>query len=157
MAVLEAAAMAIAAAAILLLGGVVTASVIGRELFNAGVPDDIVIAGLLMIPLVMLPLAHIHAKGGHIAVTVTSDWLPPRGRAALSVLGDLLGLLFFGAIGWFLARKIPRDFAGGAYYDGELGIPVWPMKVVFALAVALFLLRLSIELWRHLRFALRGI
>lgn len=147
---LESLANYLGALSILVLGLLITASVAGRALFNAGIPDTIVMAGLLIIPVVALPMAFVQAQDGHIAVTVTTDWLPERVVAALKALGNVIGFAFFGAIIWFMLQKVPRDIATGAYYDGELNIPVWPMKLVFALGITLFLIRLIVDFCRNL-------
>ena len=131
----------------------ITASVLGRALFNTSIPDMITIAGLLMIPAIALPLARVQSQDGHIAVTVTTDWMPARVISVLKALGNVLGFMFFGAIAWFLVRKVPRDIATAAYYDGELDLPVWPMKIVFAVGAGLFLIRLGIDFTRNLRHA----
>lgn len=141
------------ALAILLLGLLVFGSVVGRELFVAGVPDDIVIAGLFMIPIIALPLAYVQSQDGHIAVTVTTNWLPPRVIAGFKALGTIIGTVFYAMLCWFMAAKIPRDFNGGGYYDGQLEILVWPMKVVFAVGMSLFVLRLLVDTVRYLRMA----
>lgn len=138
---------------ILALGLLISTSVTGRALFNTGIPDTITLAGLLMIPVVALPMAGVQARDGHIAVTVTSDWLPERAVSALKALGNVIGFAFFGTIVWFLVQKVPRDIATGAYYDGELDIPVWPMKVVFAIGIGLFLIRLTVSFFGNLRHA----
>lgn len=150
---LESLATYLGALTILVLGGLITASVIGRALFNTGVPDTITLAGLLMIPVVALPMAGVQSQDGHIAVTVTSDWLPARAISALRAFGNVIGFAFFAAIIWFLMKKVPRDIATGAYYDGELEIPVWPMKVVFAIGITLFLIRLIFDFTRNLTHA----
>lgn len=141
------------AVVILIMGAMITASVLGRAFFNTGVPDMIIIAGIMMIPVIALPLAWVQSQDGHIAVTVTTDWMPARVISALKTLGNVLGFMFFGAIAWFLVQKVPRDIATAAYYDGELDLPVWPMKIVFAVGVGLFLVRLIIDFTGNLRHA----
>ena len=141
------------AAVILIMGAMITGSVLGRAFFNTGVPDMIIIAGIMMIPIIALPLAWVQSQDGHIAVTVTTDWMPARVISALKILGNVLGFVFFGAIAWFLVQKVPRDIATSAYYDGELDIPVWPMKIVFTVGVGLFLVRLIIDFVRNLKHA----
>lgn len=141
------------ALAILLLGILVFGSVVGRELFVTSVPDDIVIAGLFMIPIIALPLAYVQSQDGHISVTVTTNWLPPRVIAGFKALGTIIGTIFYTLLGWLMAAKIPRDFNGGGYYDGQLEILVWPMKVVFAVGMSLFVLRLLVDTVRYLRMA----
>ncbi|MCR9221580.1 MAG: TRAP transporter small permease [Alphaproteobacteria bacterium] len=146
MAAVERAAMALGALSILAMGGLVTGSVIGRAVFNHSIPDDILMAGLLVVPVVVLPLAYIQRADGHICVTVTTDWLPERAKAVLRLIGCILGIGFFGAMGWFLFQKVPGEFAQGLYYDGQLDIPYWPMKAVFAAGILLFVLRLLLSI-----------
>lgn len=154
MARLESLATYCGALTILALGLLISISVLGRALFNTGVPDTITLAGLMMIPIIALPMAGVQAQNGHIAVTVTSDWLPSRMISLLKALSNVIGFVFFGAIVWFLMQKVPRDLATGAYYDGELEIPVWPMKVIFAIGIGLFLIRLLIDFFRNLSHAI---
>jgi len=155
MAMVERAAMAVGASAILLMGLLVTGSVIGRAAFNHAIPDDILMAGLLVVPVVVLPLAYIQRADGHICVTVTTDWLPERARALLRLIGCALGIAFFGTMGWFLFQKVPAEFAQGLYYDGQLDVPYWPMKAVFAAGILLFVLRLALSIAAEL-FILLG-
>lgn len=150
MAAVERAAMAVGAAAILMMGLLVTGSVIGRAAFNHAIPDDILMAGLLVVPVVVLPLAYIQRADGHICVTVTSDWLPERAKALLRLIGSALGIAFFGGMGWFLFQKVPGELAQGLYYDGQLDIPYWPMKAVFAAGILLFVLRLALSILAEL-------
>jgi TRAP-type C4-dicarboxylate transport system permease small subunit len=151
MVALENAAMTLGALSVLVLGLIIFASVIGREFFNRGVPDDIIMAGLMMIPIIVLPLAFVQSQNGHITVTVATDMLSRRWLAGLRVLSSIIGIAFFGAIGWFLIRKVPKDFMRGNYYDGQLEIPVWPMKVIFAIGIALFIFRLLFDLYDNIR------
>ena len=54
-----------------------------------------------------------------------------------------------GTMGFMLASKVPAEIAQNLYYDGQLDVPTWPMKVAFAFGVATFLLRLAINTQRH--------
>ncbi len=149
MAALERAAMILASLSILGLGLLVFLSVLGRAALNRGIPDDILIAGLLVVPVVVLPLAYIQRADGHIAVTVATNWLPDRAIAALRLMGNLLGIGFFGVMGWFVFSSVPREFSQGLYYDGQLDVPVWPMKAVFAFGILLFVLRLALSILKE--------
>lgn len=143
----------IGCAALLVMGLIVTGSVIGRGMFNHPVPDDLLMIGLLMVCVIILPLAYVERQNGHIAVTVIANRLPVRLQAFLTALGSLLFGLFLGIMGVMIAKKVPQEFAQNLYYDGQLDVPTWPMKLVFAFGVAAFLLRLSINIWGHLRIA----
>lgn len=148
---LERLAMILSGTALLIMGGIVTASVLGRQLFNAPIPDDLIMVGLLMVCVVALPLAFIESQRGHIAVTVTTDWLPPRALGLLRAFGALAMMLFFGSIGYMVAQRLPREIAQGTYYDGTLEILTWPMKIVFAAGILLFVLRLAVSIAEGLR------
>lgn len=140
----------IACAALLAMGAIVTASVVGRGAFNAPVPDDLLMIGLLMVCVIILPLAYVQRDDGHIAVTVLSNLMPARLQAFLRAAGGVLFGLFVGTLGVLVARKVPSEFAQGLYYDGQLEIPTWPMKAVLAFGVAVFLLRLALGVARDL-------
>ena len=83
---------------------------------------------------------------GHITVTVTTDWLGTRMLGALRVFGALAMAVFFGGIGLMVAGRMPNEIAKGAYYDGVLQIPTWPMKAVFGAAILLFVARLVLSM-----------
>ncbi|MEY8841437.1 hypothetical protein AB9K41_20605, partial [Cribrihabitans sp. XS_ASV171] len=65
--------------------------------------------------------------------------------------------IFFGGIGFMVARRMPDEIAKGAYYDGVLQIPTWPMKAVFGAAVLLFVARLVVSIVAGLRTMVTGI
>ncbi|MEO1192318.1 MAG: TRAP transporter small permease [Pseudomonadota bacterium] len=153
---LERLALILSGTALLIMGAIVTASVIGRQVANAPIPDDLIMVGLLMVCVIALPLAYIESQRGHIAVTVTTNWLPPRALALLQAFGSLIMLIFFGAIGYMVAQRLPREIAQGTYYDGTLEILTWPMKVVFAVGIILFAIRLLVSIGQHLHTAITG-
>jgi len=145
----------IACAALFAMGAIVTASVIGRGLFNHPVPDDLLMIGLLMVCVIVLPLAFVERGDGHIVVTVVANRLPVRVQAVLAAIGGILFALFLGTMGFMIARKVPSEIAQNLYYDGQLDVPTWPMKIVFAFGIATFILRLFITIARNIAVALR--
>lgn len=145
----------IACAALFTMGLLVTGSVVGRSAFNHPIPDDLLLIGLLMVCVIVLPLAYVERSNGHIAVTVISNHLPVRVQSLLTAFGNLLFALFLGTMGFMIAKKVPSEIAQNLYYDGQLDVPTWPMKMIFAFGVATFLLRLSITTWQSLRAAFR--
>jgi len=145
----------IGCAALLLMGLIVTGSVIGRGMFNHPVPDDLLLIGLLMVCVIVLPLAYVERQKGHIAVIVVANLLPLRVQAILAAFGNLLFGLFLGTMGVVVAKKVPSEIAQNLYYDGQLDVPTWPMKCIFAFGVAAFLLRLTMNTYESLREAYR--
>lgn len=142
-------------AALLAMGLIVTGSVVGRSVWNHPVPDDLLLVGLLMVCVIVLPLAYVERQNGHIAVTVIANFFPVKVQAILTAFGNLLFGLFLGTMGFVIAKKVPSEIAQNLYYDGQLDIPTWPMKCVFAFGVAAFLLRLTMNTLRLLRDAFR--
>lgn len=143
----------IACAALLGMGLIVTGSVIGRGWFNHPIPDDLLLIGLLMVCVIVLPLAYVERSNGHIAVTVIANLLPLRVQALMTGFGNLLFGAFLGTMGFMIAKKVPSEIAQNLYYDGQLDIPTWPMKAVFAFGIAAFLLRLAVSTWHNFSVA----
>ncbi len=145
---LERLAEGLAAAALLAAAAIVAASVLGRAVFGAGVPDDVVLTGLLTVAVAALPLAAVQARGGHIAVDVAARRLPPPLRRAVRRAGLVLGAAVFGAIGVLVAAALPQAVAEGHHHAGVLRLPAWPMRALFAAALLLFAARLLLSLRR---------
>jgi TRAP-type C4-dicarboxylate transport system permease small subunit len=60
----------------------------------------------------------------------------------LNAFGAMCMVVFFGGIGTMVAKRMPDEIAKGAYYDGVLQIPTWPMKFIFGIGILLLVLRL---------------
>lgn len=129
---------------LLAMGLLITASVLAREQIGITLPDDILLVGLAMVAVVCLPLAHVQRDRGQIAVTVITDRLPPAVGRVGRIAGNLLGALLFGSIALLTAQAVPEAFAENHYYDGQLSVPVWPVKTVFGIGMGLFALRLAL-------------
>lgn len=155
-AALENIALFIAGLVLLTMGLIIVASILGKGLFNRPVRDDLLMVGLLNVAVITLPLAYVERQRGHIAVTVTTDWLGTRVKGALRAFGAFAMAVFFGGIGFMVVRGMPGEIALGAYYDGTLQIPTWPMKAVFGAAVLLFFARLVMSVIEGIHTAATG-
>ena len=147
-AVVENAALWLAGLTIAVMMVITAISVVGGKLFGQPIPDDARIQGLLMVATIALPLAFVHRRDGHISVTITTNWLPPRILALLRLIGNVFGFVFFAIIWWSVTSEVAPNFRDDAVYDGVLELPYWPMKAVFSLAVFAFLLRLVFAMMR---------
>jgi TRAP-type C4-dicarboxylate transport system permease small subunit len=123
---------------------VITANVIGRQFFGRSVPDIIVIVRELMIPTIVLPLAAATANRAHIAVTFVTDRLSPRVRGVLIIMGWGIALLAMVPLIYASWRNLAGSWRSGEFYDGLLGIPRWPMKLVFLAGLILMGIRLAL-------------
>ena len=151
LALVENAALTIGCIATFIMGLLVTGSVIGRTFFNTPIPDDLLMIGLLMVCVIILPLSYVERDNGHIAVTLVADRLPMGAQRFLRAMGRIIFAGFLGTMGVVVAQKIPDEFEQRLYYDGQLEIPTWPMKVVFVFGVAVFLLRVAMNLVADIR------
>ncbi|MDM7968762.1 MAG: TRAP transporter small permease [Paracoccaceae bacterium] len=154
---LEDAAIVLASGVLLVMGLIIVASIIGKTVFLKPIPDELLMVGLLNVAVIVLPLAYVERHRGHITVTVTTDWMGLRARGVLRALGALAMGVFFGGIGYIVVRRMPEEIARGAYYDGVLQIPTWPMKAVFGAAIILFSLRLLLSMTEGIRTAVTGL
>lgn len=153
---LENVALAGAGLLLLLMGLIIVASILGKHLFLAPIPDDLLMVGLLNVAVIVLPLAFVERMRGHINVTITTDWLGLRAIGALRALGSLAMAVFFGGIGFMIVQRMPEELSRGAYYDGLLQIPTWPMKALFGAAILLFVVRLVFSIADGLHTACTG-
>ncbi|ETX29594.1 TRAP transporter small permease [Roseivivax isoporae] len=146
----------LAVLAVIGLGGLITATVLLRTLFNSGVPDAIVIVAELMVAAIVLPAAAVTANRAHIAVEVVTNRLPPRAQDGLIVFGTCFGLIALAPLiyaGW---REAASALADGGYFFGELNLPRWPGRVIFLFGVSLCWLRLLVMLVRDVGHLRRG-
>jgi len=122
----------------------ITANVIGRQFFNQSVPDIVIIVRELMVPTIVLPLAAATANRAHIAVTFVTDSLSPRARGVLIIMGWCIALLAMLPLIYASWRNLSGSWRSGEFYDGLLGIPRWPMKLVFLVGLLMMGVRLAL-------------
>lgn len=146
----------VAAVAIVLLGLLITANILAREIIHTGVPDIIIMVQELMIPAILFPLAGATAARAHIAIEVIANHFPAGLNRWIAVLAGLIGLVIASvllAAGWM---EFWKTFNSNAHYGGTFFWPKWPGRALFVIAIAFFVLRLLAVLWTDLRAALSG-
>jgi TRAP-type C4-dicarboxylate transport system permease small subunit len=137
--------------AVVLAAVLIGLSVTGRTFFGRSIPDIVVLTENLMPVIVALPLAFVAARRGHIEVEVFTNWLPPRGIVGLNIFANLIGLVIFGLIAWGAWTVLGRDIETGRFYEGLLRVPAWPAKALFFFGLALFSLRLLLNLFEDIQ------
>lgn len=121
---------------------VITANVVGRQLFGWAVPDIVIIVRELMIPTIVFPLAAATAGRAHIAVTFVTDRMSPRARGLLIIMGWFVALLAMLPLIYASWRNLSGSWSSGEFYDGLLSLPRWPMKLAFLLGLIVMTIRL---------------
>jgi TRAP-type C4-dicarboxylate transport system permease small subunit len=137
---LHAVALAISSLAVLVMALVGGIDVISATTLDRPIPGVYEATELLMVALTVLAMSSLQARRRNIAVDVISARLPLTAQRSISLLSNLLGLIFFGLIawqGWLLAWESVRV---QEYAQGGVQIPVFPSKIAFAIGMTLLVL-----------------
>ncbi len=146
----------LATAAIFIMLLITTISVIGRYLFSAPIPDDVVFNELLIVVLVFLPFAYVQATDQHVYVTLFTDWLPRRWQELCKLLGLVVGFSIFALISYATWLDFAEAYEVGAYNDGVLELPEWPSRFAVFFGVLILDLRLLFDMVKGVRAVATG-
>lgn len=94
---------------------------------------------LLMTQLACLALAMCWYAGGHIRVDMVLEKSGTKGRALLNLLGTLCGTVWLTFMSWSMVEFSVSSRGMGSATD-VLKLAHWPFQLIFAIAVALFVL-----------------
>lgn len=129
-------------------------SVGGRNLFNMPLPGYVDWIEQIMPLVAFMGIAYVQREGGHIRMDILIGHL--RGRAMwlaemISVIMILLLIvaLVYGSWSHFL-RSLNFDapwWSGDSSID--IGIPIWPAKLLVPVAFSVLSLRLLIQIWSY--------
>ncbi|MBX9464126.1 MAG: TRAP transporter small permease [Aquamicrobium sp.] len=144
---LEASATACRVAAMLLLAlmcALVVGQVIGRNLFDTGMPWADELSRFCGVAIVFLCIPLLGLRGQHVAVDMVPMMLPDRYRRWVSFSVELLVLGFAGLALWALYAFLGRAWK---FATPTLGIPNWvfyaPAIIGFALLAVVTMTRLA--------------
>ncbi len=135
---------------------VITMTVVSRWLYRGIIPDDVLIVRELMVAVILLPLAAVSARRAQIEVTIFTEHVRGRGKAALSAFGNLAGVFFISILFAAGLRLFLGSWESGDYHDGTFYIPMWLANGVYVIGLTAFLLRLAGNLAVDLRDLVRG-
>lgn len=127
---------------ILVMGGLITTSVLLRTFGNSSVTDEVTIIGELMIGALILPLAFVAADRGFISVEIFTQKLGPKFQQVLNLLAAIVGLLAVMPITYAAYITMVDAYTSGGYFFGMLQLPKWPGATAFFAGYFLFFLRL---------------
>jgi TRAP-type C4-dicarboxylate transport system permease small subunit len=140
----------VAALLAFLLSFLVVADVTGRALFNRPVRGTPEIVSLSIVIICYLQAAYAIRSGGMLRMDALVLALPGRARAALDIVGALLGAAFFGLILWGGIDPAIYAWTSGEFEgEGALRVPVWPARFVIILCSALAMLNYLLLAWRR--------
>ncbi|ASJ73134.1 TRAP transporter small permease [Granulosicoccus antarcticus] len=132
--------------AVLLLGILITTSVLLRVFFNSGVPDSVVMVRELMVAAIILPLAATSTARAHIVVEFLTNRFPVRIQGWFVVFGTAFGALALTPLVYASWNESLHTLQSGGFYFGQLNLPKWPGHLIFMLGISFCWLRLLLLL-----------
>ncbi|GAA5069361.1 TRAP transporter small permease [Maritalea mobilis] len=157
----EAALNLIGGATIIMLVLLAVWNVVGRKLFNAPVPGYVDWISQFMILFAFLGLSYCQREGGHIRMDIVVMRLKGRPLWFAEFLSVLFMLilttgLIYGSWHHFL-RSFDWDMALYSRDSSiDIGLPLWPAKLVVPAAFTLLWVRLVLQLWGYGRGLVQG-
>lgn len=127
---------------LMVIGGLeVLARTTGWRLFRGQVEWSEV----LLVTIVFLAFAHAQRTRQHVAVDLVTRRLPDRPQRWVQAAGDALGALFLFAVSWTAFSIALDSMAEREARYGATGAPIWPARVILAIALLLTAMRLLLQ------------
>lgn len=146
----------VATISIILLALMIFADVVALNLFNASVPDTVIIVRELMVLAIVMPLAAASAKRAHISVEFITNYLPVRVVNLFVIFGSLIGALALMPLIWSGGKELAHQWTTGSAFYGDLSLPQWPGRLAFVIGMTLCWLRLVVMVIADSAAVLRG-
>lgn len=144
----------VAAAGIFALMLTATVQILGRKLFNLPIPGYIDIAEQSIALFAFLGVAYCQRLGGHVRMELVLGTLRGRALWLAETFATLVALVLIA-----LLIRSGFDHFWRAYSIGDstidIGLPVWPSKLVVPIAFGVLWLRLLLQLAGYLRLVRR--
>lgn len=120
-----------------LMSVLVIVQIVGRNVFATGTPWADELARFCGVSLVFLCIPVLALRGQHVAVDMVPMMLPPAGRRAFAIVGELMVLSFACIMVWALYAFLGRAWK---FATPTLGIPNWVLYAPAAIAFGLLAL-----------------
>ena len=122
------------------------ADVVGTQMLKSPVPGAYEITESTMTLIVFGALAYAQIRRAHIRVELLYTHVGPRAQAAMDVLADIAGLVFFGLLLWQAFQEAQYSYEINERTVGLIRFPLYPARIVLAAGTALMILRLTLDL-----------
>lgn len=144
--------LSIIGAFVLLIMLVVTiADVIADKLLNLPFPGATELVMSIMPISVCAFLLSVQIKKRHIAIDILINRFGPRARVFLQLLTPPCGIFLFGLLTWLSFPLAIHSVKIGEHTGGNVGVPMYPAKVMIPVATGLVTIQLIIEMVRTVR------
>lgn len=144
------------AVAVIALGLLIVASVVGREFIGVSVPDSIIIVRDLMVAAILFPLSSATARRGNISIEVIANHFPDGLNRWIAVTAAIIGMLVVGVLIYAAWLQLEKTWIQASHYGGDFQMPKWPSRAMYMIAFIFVFLRLSQLFWVDLKAAITG-
>lgn len=137
-------------------------SVGGRNAFNAPLPGYVDWIEQAMPLIAFMGIAYVQRDGGHIRMDIVVSKLKGRALWFFELLSVILILLLMTALVWGSWEHFLRAFDFNAPLWSrdssiDIGIPIWPAKLLAPVAFGVLCLRLLLQVWGYGRALVLGL
>lgn len=141
----------IGAFVLFLILGVTIADVIADKLIKLPFPGSTELVMSIMPISVCAFLLSVQIKKRHIVIDIMVNMLRPKARVYLQLFTPFCGIFLFGLLTWLSIPLAIHSVRIGEHTGGNVGVPMYPAKVMIPIATGLVTVQLIIELIRILR------
>jgi TRAP-type C4-dicarboxylate transport system permease small subunit len=127
-----------------------TVSVVGRYFFNAPLLGAEEIVDICMVGLVYLALSYTALNKGHIAVDLITAKLPGNVRRTLNCFASLVGVGFWGLVGWQAGMRTWDYLIDRPDTTDILNISLTPFVFVMTIGCLMLVLRLLLDCYHSI-------
>lgn len=136
-------------------------SVSGREFFKSPLPGYVDWIEFLMPVIAILGVSYVQRSGGHIRMDIVVGQLGGRALWLVEFITTALVLILMILLVWGTWAHFDRSFdlsRPNWSRDStiDIGLPLWPAKLVVPVAFAVISLRLALQMWGFGRAFLRN-
>ncbi|MCY4303998.1 MAG: TRAP transporter small permease [Aestuariivita sp.] len=129
-------------------------SVAGRNLFNRPLIGYVDWVETAMPLIAFMGVAYVQREGAHIRMDMFVGQLNGRLLWLVELVGVILIFLFMAALVWGSWAHFERSFDWNAPFWSrdstiDIGIPLWPAKILAPIAFGLLCLRTLIQIWGY--------
>ncbi|SHI39079.1 TRAP-type mannitol/chloroaromatic compound transport system, small permease component [Palleronia salina] len=136
-------------------------SVTGRQFFNRPLPGYVDWIELAMPLIAFMGISYMQRLGGHIRMDIVIGQLKGRILWAAEFITTLAIFLVIVALIWGSWSHFLRSFDLGSPLWSrdstiDIGLPIWPAKLIVPIAFFVLSLRLALQLWGFGRAFVKG-
>jgi len=137
-------------------------SVFGRNLFNEPLRGYVDWIEAAMPLIAIFGISYVQRTGGHIRMDIVVGALKGRALWLAEFLTTFFVLILMALLVWGTWAHFQRSFDFGApnwSRDSsiDIGLPIWPAKLVVPVAFSVICLRLALQLWGYGRALVLGL